>query len=191
MTTGSPTRTARKQRLTSAIMLCALLLGLSDWAWAQPADDQLALKVKAAFLFNFAKFVTWPPQKSPAAAAPLQLCVLQPDPFGSVLGETVAGKTIDGHPLQLRVSPRITDLRGCHLIFLGETDSAKLASQLAQLSGNNSLLVYESEDTLANGAIRFENSERRIRFEVNLATTERESLQISSKLLSLATVVRQ
>lgn len=185
----------RYQRPITAT-LCALLVLLASMsvnapAQAQSDEELLALKVRAAFLFNFIKFVNWPPSKFVKPSDPLQVCVLQPDPFGDILQNTLADKSVDGHALTLRRSARAADLRSCHLVYLGETDPVKLNNELAQLAGNSILLVYENSETLAGGGVRFTVNDRKLRFEVNLAETDRESLQLSSKLLSLADVVRQ
>lgn len=158
---------------------------------AQTDDDALASKVKAAFLFNFVKFVTWPASKLSSPTDPIQICVLQPNPLGDALADTLNGKSINGRALTLRIANRASELRSCHLVYLGETDPAKLNTELAQLAGYSILLVHESPQALPGGGIRFSVNDRKLRFEVNLAEIDRESLQLSSKLLGVADVVRQ
>lgn len=158
---------------------------------AEPADDALATRVKAAFLFNFVKFTIWPQGKFTSPSAPIVLCVLEPDPFGETLEKTIADKNVNGRPLLLYRSNRAADLLGCHLAYLGASDASTLAAALKQLAGHSILLVHENTQALQNGGIRFMTSDRYIRFEVNLTAIENESLQLSSKLLALSSVVRQ
>lgn len=175
------------------ITLGALLLGLTltTPAHAQSDEETLALQVKAAFLFNFVKFTTWPESRFSRPSDPINLCVLEPDPFGPILDRTLKDKTVNGRPFLLRRSPRAADLRNCHLVYLGASDSGTLSAELKQLSGSSILLVHENAETLSNGGIRFLVADRKIRFEINLAEIERESLQLSSKLLALSSIVRQ
>jgi hypothetical protein len=155
------------------------------------ADDVLELRVKSAFLFNFAKFTTWPAAKLAGTSDPIRLCVLEPDPFGEILDSTVSGKSINGHPLVLRRASRAAELRNCDLVYVGTADPAMLGPALRELAGNSILVVYEGAAAMPNGAIRFTLVDQKVRFEVNLATVERESLQLNVQLLALSTIVRQ
>lgn len=186
------------QPLLDMARQCGTVLGvlLFSALWtapvqAQPAEDTLALQVKAAFLFNFVKFATWPATKFSTSSDPIILCVLEPDPFGAILDITLKNKSVNDRKLVLRRSTRATDLRNCHLVYLGASDSSTLSAELRQLSGNSILLVHDNPETLPGGGIRFLVADRKIRFEVNLAAIERESLQLSSKLLALSSITRQ
>lgn len=194
MAIKSAWRKPRKVRCSLAAALCTLTLvfcAAVTEVQAQETDSTLALKVKAAFLYNFLKFTTWPSQKLASPTAPLLLCVLKPDPFGPILDDTVSGKMINAHPVTLRSSARPADLRNCNLVYLGDTDSERLDSAMSVLAGNSILIVYEGAAAHAGGGIRFTVVDGKERFEVNLAEIERESLHLSSKLLGLADIVRK
>src|SRR5580704_965920 len=98
-------------RIRFAIALAALLPAI---AGGQTPDEY---QVKAAFLFNFAKFVAWPPQtfKSPTDA--VSICVLGPDPFGRSLDEAVAGKSVDGRKFVVRQVDSLGQAGGCQILF--------------------------------------------------------------------------
>src|ERR1700683_5116293 len=83
-------------RIRFAIAVGALL---AAGAVGQPKDES---EVKAAFLFNLAKFVEWPPQTFKSPSDPMSICVLGPNPFGRSLDEAVAGKSIDGRRFVVR-----------------------------------------------------------------------------------------
>lgn len=169
-----------------------LLLLLALLALPAPAQDaELELKVKAAFLFNFAKFVDWPQEKFAGPAAAIELCVLEPDAFGEVLEETVRGKQIGARPLQVRRTTPERDLTGCHLLFAGDQDPMRLAGLFGQVSGTGVMTVHESPQAVPGGVARLFLDQRRMRFEINTTAAEREHLQISSKLLSVAEVVKR
>lgn len=172
-------------------LLLWLLPGLLLAAAPVRAQDTLEQRVKSAFLFNFSKFVSWPAGKLAGATSPILFCALERDPIVPALDMTLADKTIDGHPLQLRRVGRAEELRGCHIAYLGAPDGARLPAMLAALAGNGVLSVYDGDAPQSGGVVRFYLDDRKVRFEVNEAAAEREGLQISSRLLSVASVVRE
>lgn len=173
-----------------ALLALALLTPSAAAAAGDMESDLLARKVKAAVLFNLAKFVTWPADKLSADGAPLRLCVLQPDPFGGTLVEATRGKVVNGHPLQVAIVSQADELRSCHVAYTTERTESRLQSTVAALVGSSVLVVHEHELTMRDGSIRMYISNNKVRFEINAAQTERERLQLSSKLLGLSDVVR-
>jgi hypothetical protein len=169
----------------------ALLLSLMCAAPAWAADGELELKIKAAFLFNFAKFVDWGPDKLASADAPIQICVVDPDPFGDILDETVRDKRVGGHPLVIRHLQPGAELRNCHILYAGSRDEAVLAGIFASIGDNGVMTIHEAERPVSGGVARLYLDQNRVRFEINTAAAEHEHLQISSKLLSVATVVQR
>jgi hypothetical protein len=154
---------------------------------ARSAEENVEYNVKAAFLFNFTKFVDWPADSFADEKAPFQLCVLGEDPFGGSLDDVVANETVSGRPIVVRRLPRGTDPRFCQILFLGRTERERQAEVLAGLRGAPVLTVGESDRFLADGGlIRFFLDARKVRFEIHLPNVERTPLKISSKLLRLA-----
>ena len=159
-------------------------------AQAAGVDTILEYKVKAAFLYNFAKFVSWPAEKFASPQSPIEICVLEPDPFGAILDETVRGKSVDGHPLLVRRGSQVESLRECHLLYADESDSRRVEQIFGQLAPNSVMTVHSGDRVLGSGVARFFLDERRIRFEINAASAERAGLQLSAKLQSVAVIVR-
>lgn len=151
----------------------------------------LEYRVKAAFLYNFAKFVSWPARKLPGSDDPIRFCILASDPLVPALQDALNGKSIDQHPLLLQLVPRSEDMRACDVAYLGAVDTAKLPAVLTALAGSGALTVYEGEHTQSAGVVRFYLDERKVRFEINTAAAEREGLTLSSRLLGVASVVRE
>ena len=169
-------------------VLCFLLSG----ATGARAQTELPgeYEVKAAFLYNFAKFVEWPAETYSSPTAPIRLCVLGEDPFGRILDHVVQGKSINGRTLTILRSRQVRELRACHILFIGASEQNRLPGIFAALQGSSALSVGDTEQfAQSGGAIQFTLQDNRVRFTINLAASERARLKISSKLLSLARVV--
>jgi hypothetical protein len=147
-------------------------------------------QVKAAFLYNFAKFVQWPDGTFANSTSALTVCVLGKDPFGKALDDAILGKRIAEHPAILARGRRIQDLPECQIIFVSASDSPQLPEILRALHGRKALVVGETENFAgAGGAIEFVLEANRVRFAINTDAADRAGLKVSSKLLALATIV--
>jgi hypothetical protein len=148
-------------------------------------------EIKAAFLYNFAKFVEWPPEASPGANDPLAICIVGEDPFGDILDELIKGKTISGRALVVRRLKPAGDLKGCQVAFISSSEREHLRSVLESLKGGGVLTVGDTEGFAAiGGVINFTMQDNKVHFDVNVDAAERARLKISSKLLSVARIVK-
>ena len=148
-------------------------------------------QVKAAFLYNFAKFVEWPPDALPNERSPIIIGILGDDPFGHVLDDTVLGKNINGHELQLARAKSIQELKGCQIIFISSSERKRLFEILSNLRGADVLTVGDTEGFAPSGGIiQLILRDIRVRLMINVEAAERSRLRISSKLLALAEIVR-
>jgi hypothetical protein len=147
---------------------------------ASPAgDDRLEYQVKAAFLFNFLKFVEWP---ASASDSPWGICVLGHDPFGDVLDQTVRGKIVNGRAVEVRRYARLGDVKDCHILFIGHADFERVGTSVQQ----GLLTVGESPTFLkAGGIINFYIEENRVHFEIRPSVMQATGLHVSSQLLKL------
>jgi hypothetical protein len=148
-------------------------------------------EVKAAYLYNFAKFVEWPPQSFPSADAPFAICVAGHDPFGPALDSIIEGERIHGRPLILRRLKGWDGAEACQILFV----SASMQEDYSQLLGPDAfprtLTVGEVPQFLkAGGHIAFFLEGRSVRFAINADSVARTQLQISSKLMRVARVDR-
>ena len=173
--------------LLGLILLVSVVLPFSAQT---PAADEYP--VKAAFLFNFAKFVEWPQDAFKAPDDPVTICVLGMNPFGGALEETVRGKLIGAHPFMVREVTNAQQAGKCHIVFVTASERKRCRSFLDELKGRSVLTVGEVEDFTANGGIiNFKLKDARVRIEIDAAAAERARLRISSKLLSLAEITRK
>jgi YfiR/HmsC-like len=158
-----------------------------------PQTEQASeYQIKAAFLYNFAKFVEWPPAVSPGANDPMEICVVGEDPFGNTLNQSIEGKTVSGHKLMIRRLKPAQDMKGCQVAFISSSEKSHLPSVLESLKGGGVLTVGETEGFAAlGGVINFTMENDKVRFEINLDAAGRAGLKISSKLLLLARIVKE
>jgi len=143
-------------------------------------------QVKAAFLYNFAKFVEWP-ENTPGM--PFCIGILGPDPFGSVIDQTLAGKTLDGRRVVIRRFERPEEAFGCEIVFVAS--ASRSPAPLLERFQNKAVLTVGDEPAFcqSGGIIGFQLAGQRVRFAVNLEAAQRAQLKVSSKLLSLATKI--
>jgi hypothetical protein len=161
------------------------LLGLGG-VRAQPTQPS-EYQIKAAFLFNFAKFVEWPATALPRPTSPLVIGLLGPTPFGEDLARTIRGKSIDGHPLVIKEFSGPAEVTNCHILFISTSEKKRLPEILAALKGASVLTVGETERFAESGGmINFFLEGTKIRFQINQDAASQVGLKISSKLMSLA-----
>lgn len=184
MTPGASRQAVGAAR-AALLLLCAL--GILQPAQARDGDG-LEYAVRAALLYNFARFASWPGDKLPQPDAPIRFCVLERDPLGDALAATLDGKKIDGHALTLQRVAHVEDMRACHVAYLGAAGPDALPDALA---GSAVLTVYAGDATLPAGIVRFFLDGSHVRFEINTAAAEREKLELSSRLLGVASIVRR
>jgi hypothetical protein len=170
---------AMKRRLISGLIMT---IAMASGGRAQAVDEY---QVKAAFLFNFAKFVEWPPHSFASPSDPITICVLGPNPFGHTLEDVVRGKSVDGHVFGVRQIAKMNQAAGCQILFV-----AGARKQLVEQPPPGVLIVGESEKfAQSGGIIGFRLEGGKVRLEINVEAAEQRKLRISSKLLSLAEIV--
>lgn len=146
-------------------------------------------EVVAAYLYNFSKFVTWPAAAFPSADTPLTLCVYGRAPSVDALA-ALDGKSARGHPLRVEPRSRGDALRGCHIVYVSESEQAYLTPLMRALDQRPVLTISALPGFIAaGGMIGFVRADNRLSFEINAASAETTGLIISSQLLKLATHV--
>jgi hypothetical protein len=169
---------------------------LFTWGWAFPFQSIHAqeapteYQVKAAYLFNFLKFVEWPGDPLVDTHARWVIGIVGANPFGDELTQIVSGKTVQGHELLVRRFQSGEDLHTCHVLFISASEKKRLPSMLAALSGSSVLTVGDMDDFIESGGmIQFVMEEKRVRFAIDVGASSQAGLKVSSKLLSLARTV--
>ena len=170
------------------LCLVLLVLGVPQFARAQSTADEY--QVKAAFLFHFAQFLDWPADAPNAANPSLSLCIFDDEPRRQEFQSTIEGKTIGARAFHVRLIGQPQEIQGCNILFLSRDEARRQSSILKNLRGMPILTAGETANFLSDGGmIRFHLDEGKTRFDINLAAAESSHLQISSRLLLLATSV--
>jgi hypothetical protein len=167
--------------------LLVLLGVLLPTAAAQSASEY---QVKAAFLFNFAKFVEWPADAFSNADGPLQVCVLGQDPFGGDFEQMIEDKTVNGHRLEIAHPEGVPQARACQVLFIASSEKQKVREILRALTGVSVLTVGDTPGFVQmGGVINFVLDKDRVRFEINVKAAERAHLKLSARLLTVAKLI--
>ena len=167
-------------------MLAALIFSVAMITQAQSATEY---QVKAAFLFNFAKFVDWPADAFPTPDSPLLICVLGQDPFGRDFEQLITDKTVNGHRIEIAHPDGVPQARACQIVFIGIAEK-QMQPVLQALKGSSVLTVSDAPGfTKMGGVIGFVLDDNRVRFEINQKAAEQSRLKLSARLLTVAKAV--
>jgi YfiR/HmsC-like len=170
------------------VALLATLLGAGSLR--PQGASTVEYQVKAAFLYNFAKFIEWPTDSFASQKSPMNFCIFGHDPFGSALDEVLRGKSVNNREFLARRITEDAELKTCQLVFVSWQEDKRLPEVLSSVKGASVLVVGESTDFAGRGGtVQFFLDENKLRFAVNLEAAKRARLQISSKLLALAKIV--
>ena len=170
-----------RRRLAGFVVLLSVAPLVSASAPAQ--NPGIEYDVKAAFLLNFSRYVTWPAERT---KPPFRICVYGSNPFGSRLTVAVSGERWQGAPIDVRMLQTLSDGRACHILYVPDAEGDVLGDHWS-VGDVPTLTVGEHERFLAQGGmIRFFLENNRVRFSINLVNAESAGLQISSRLLRLA-----
>jgi hypothetical protein len=167
-----------------AVLLLAAA-GLAPIAQADELDSGREDQMKAAYLFNFAKFVEWPPN----AKGHIHVCFIGAPGVHASLIESTAGKTVGARAIAIDMLQPADSRLGCDVIYV---DAVWETNVLIEAAGNPALTVSDAcEFTRHGGIIRLFKHDNRLRFDINLDNARRAGLKISSNLLKLASRVEQ
>ncbi len=156
---------------------------------AHSAEIPNEKKLKAAYLYNFVKFIHWPESSFSGAQAPLVIGLLGPDDFNGELLPLEA-KQVRNRSIEIRYFRTAEEIRSCHLLYISPTESETLEKILEKLSGKAILTVGDDNNFAAQGGvIQFVWIRDRLRFVINLEAAKAKQIQIDSQLLSLASEV--
>ena len=200
---GTPAAAESCHRTSRAGNLCGFARGaisslvafLLLFAHSAPtlAADPLRLdeyQIKAGFLFNFTRFVSWPDRVYTTATSPTVICVVGDTPLADPLAEAAAGKVFGGRAVLIRRMKAADDPRGCHILFISSKEKGHALRILEDAKGLNILTVGEDPGLIGAGAvIVLSIQDNRVKVEINLEAAARAELKISAKLIAVSHIV--
>ncbi|MBI4390128.1 MAG: YfiR family protein [Nitrospinae bacterium] len=177
---------------TRRSILIITALFFMQFAAAPPSSAQenpREYAIKAAFIYNFVKFVRWPESAIQPSGA-LTLCVTGADPFGPLLEKLAEKSRATENKLTVRRGIGPEDAAQCHIVFVGDPDGDRLERVLDAVKGKPVLTVGDAPEFAHKGvAINFFIQDNKVRFEINVGAARRSGLAVSSELLNLARIV--
>ncbi len=185
------------RRLIPAVLITALCFVVtSTMPGNVSAQDREMItdeyRIKAAFLYNFAKFVEWPAGAFKDNRSPLMICIVGKDPFGAALSE-IRDKTVGGRTIAVRHVRDTGEIENCHILFISESEKEIVAQHIARGVRNRAILSvgdtrgYAQKGVVINMIIV--NS--KVGFEINTDAAQRAGLIIHSQLLKLAKIIKE
>lgn len=178
-----------------AWFLFSVLFLLSAWLLCHSVSTARAqapseYQVKAGFVYNFGRFVSWP--SGAISKSNFIIGVVGDDRIAPFLERATDGKTIDDKEIVVRRYKRASDIQACHILFISESERERLPKILDRVEKQPTLTVSEIDGFIARGGmINFTLEDKRVRFDINEAAANRAGLKISSKLLQLARTVKR
>jgi hypothetical protein len=168
-----------------------LLWGFCVTAHAETTPLPTEYEVKAAFLYNFAKFVEWPEATWASATDSFVICIIGNDPFGPDIQNEWRTQTVQEHKILIQHIPSVEEARACQILFVAASEQSRAETILQQLKHPPILTVGDDARFVSKGGmISFVLEKRRVRFHVNTVAAEAAGLKISSQLLKLAKTVQ-
>lgn len=163
-----------------------LLLGLPGASARQEIAEARASRVEAAFLRNFARYVTWPESAFSDGRSPWSVCVLGSDPFSEALERTLEGRSEQGRTFEIHRAATLDRLPRCHIVFVALADAAARRAALSELAGRPVLTIGDSPGFLEDGGIVQFLVGDHVEMSINLDQARAGSLKIQTKLLEVS-----
>ncbi len=158
--------------------------------FAQAQNQVSEYDVKAAYLFNFGKFVRFTPSDAVIKHQSFDLCIVGENPLGNTLDELTSNEQLDGKPVRVVRLKTAAEARGCAIAYISASEGTRVAADLDSLRGQAVLTVSDAANFLQHGGmIQFVLVANHVRFAVNLDAVRSAQLSLSSELLKVATSV--
>jgi hypothetical protein len=149
----------------------------------------LEYQVKAAFLYNFTRFISWPSSAFNSPTAPFVIGIVGNDPFGSYLEDIIDQEKVDNHPIIIQRYHDIKDINNCQILYISVSDDNKIKEIIAGVAHQNVLTVGDADKFVKwGGVISFFKDDNKLRVQINMAAAKTAGIEISSKLLKISKI---
>ncbi len=175
--------------LRKAAVLMALLVWCAPAARAETGQER-EHALKAACLFNFCQFISWPADSFDGPSSPIVIGVMGNESFATLLEGMVRGEIVRGRAIRVSRCRRPDEAGSCHLIFVSNAEAPRHGAVLRAIQGRHIVSVGESDAFLSGGGmIALASVQNKVRLRVNLPAVRASGITVSSKLLRLAEIV--
>ncbi len=172
---------AHKKLILSFLIAAVLIFSHAHAQHPKPSEYE----VKAAFIYNFAKFVEWPADIDKTVT----LCILGDSPFGAAI-EAIHGKPVGEKNMAVTRVKSDQQLKDCQILFISNSEKTRISQVLKNIGNSNVLTIGDTEGFGHQGVIiNFYIEQDKVRFEINLESSIRANLKISSKLIKLGKLI--
>lgn len=182
-----------RRRFASNLLLALAASAVAGSAGAQSPAGGTPLgesELKAAFIYNFLKFVEWPPSSFGRSDAPLVVAVVGDGPTADATERFLASKHVGARPVAVRRVAWDQSFAGVHAVFVAETGDSRRKRIFSAAADAAVLSIGEGADFAATGGvIALVVEERKVRFDIDVGAARSSGLKVSSKLLALTRVV--
>lgn len=176
----------RKAVWFAVLLLVPVALSTGS-AWADATTEEY--RVKAALVYNFARYTEWPPEAFQKPDEPLRMTVFGPADLKPVFSG-LNGKMVGQHPVEVVFASKPEESQGCHLLFLAQSERDLWPQIWTALRGSHALSVGEMNGFLKGGGVmNLHLVNKKVRFQVNLKNMRDQDIQISSQILKLASKI--
>ena len=177
-----------RPRLFILSVSAALLLAWPLCAWTETKEPS-EYEVKAAYLYQFTKFIEWPADASGNAGPTMSVCILGKSPFGGAIS-SIAGMKVRNRFVVVSGINRVEERKECDILFVCASERSRLNQILSSTASHPVLTISDIKHfASAGGMIGFVSVGEKVRFEINQQAMQRSNLRVSAKLLKLATEV--
>jgi len=178
----------KRSLLLIVLLFAGLLLGSGTFnlCYGGPTEPQ----IKAAFIYNFIKFVEWPQRSFQRADSPVSVCAIGDDPLVNTL-DSLNGRSAQGRTIAVKRINKTADAEKCHVIYIAKSEKDQTAAMLKPTRAGLLSVGDTKSFPAMGGIINFLLSENRVTFEINMDAAERAELKISSQILKLATIYHE
>jgi YfiR/HmsC-like len=174
-------------KLKPLVTAATLLALASSPLCAAPTPPSNEYALKSVFIYNFCQFIEWPESAFSSPSEPLIIAVVGEDRFDALLKKAVKGETYHNRPIQIEHYRSPKDIKHCHLLFIGRSETSRLDAILEAVDSQSIVTVGETEDFLERGGMISLPAERnRVRLRIKPSALYAVNLSVSSKLLRVA-----
>jgi YfiR/HmsC-like len=175
------------RRFNRLLLIIIIFLNIGSYAQTEQVSEY---QLKAAYLFNFLKFVQWPDSVFQNNSSPIIIGILGQDPFGSTLDKIIHNEKIDNHPIIIKRYTSLDQLDYCHALFVSSSEQGNVQKVLKDIGNSSILTVSDIDDFGTNGGdIGFYIENNKLRFTINIKSLKQADIKISSRLLRLAKII--